>query len=84
MKLRPSAFDVTVVEPGNVKTDFTASRRTVEPAAGRSEYVAASTKAIRKMAQDEAKGVPSATIAVDSGQGAVGQASPSSSLSRFG
>ena len=39
-----------------MKTDFTASRRTVEPVAGRSEYVAASTKAIGKMAEDEAKG----------------------------
>ena len=62
-EVAPFNIEVTVVEPGNVKTDFTASRRTVEPA-GPSAYVAASTKAIGKMARDEAQGVPSASIAV--------------------
>jgi NAD(P)-dependent dehydrogenase (short-subunit alcohol dehydrogenase family) len=62
-EVAPFSIDVTIVEPGNVKTDFTASRRTVEPPTGKSEYVAASTKAIGKMAQDEAKGVPPADIA---------------------
>jgi len=63
-EVAPFNIEVTVVEPGNVKTDFTASRRMVEPVAGQSEYVAASTKAIGKMARDEAQGVPSASIAV--------------------
>jgi NAD(P)-dependent dehydrogenase (short-subunit alcohol dehydrogenase family) len=63
-EVAPFDIEVTVVEPGNVKTDFTVSRRRVEPAAGRSEYAAASTKAIGKMAHDEAKGVPPAKIAV--------------------
>ena len=62
-EVAPFSIDVTIVEPGNVKTDFTASRRTVEPPTGKSEYVAASTKAIGKMAHDEAKGVPPAAIA---------------------
>ena len=63
-EVAPFNIEVTLVEPGNVRTDFTASRRTVEPAAGQSEYVAASTKAIGKMAHDEAAGVPAANIAV--------------------
>ena len=63
-EVAPFGIAITVVEPGNVKTDFTASRRMVEPAAGQSEYADASTKAIAKMAHDEAEGVPSATIAV--------------------
>ena len=62
-EVAPFTIDVTVVEPGNVKTDFTASRRTVQPAAGHSAYVAASTRAIGKMARDEAKGVPPGDIA---------------------
>jgi NAD(P)-dependent dehydrogenase (short-subunit alcohol dehydrogenase family) len=62
-EVAPFGIAVTVVEPGNVKTDFTKSRRTVEPFDGQSAYVAASTKAIGKMARDEADGVPPATIA---------------------
>ena len=62
-EVAPFHIDVTIVEPGNVRTDFTASRRTVEPVDGQSAYVAASTKAIGKMARDEAKGVPPANIA---------------------
>jgi NAD(P)-dependent dehydrogenase (short-subunit alcohol dehydrogenase family) len=62
-EVAPFNIDVTVVEPGNVKTDFTASRRTVKPVDGQSDYVAASTKAIAKMARDEVKGVPPASIA---------------------
>jgi NAD(P)-dependent dehydrogenase (short-subunit alcohol dehydrogenase family) len=62
-EVAPFGITVTVVEPGNVKTDFTESRRTVEPFDGQSAYVAASTKAIGKMARDEANGVPPATIA---------------------
>ena len=62
-EVAPFNIDVTVVEPGNVKTDFTASRRTVAPVDGESDYAAASAKAIGKMARDEAKGVPPANIA---------------------
>ena len=62
-EVAPFNIAVTVVEPGNVKTEFTASRRTVEPADGRREYMAASSRAIGKMARDEAKGVPPADIA---------------------
>ncbi len=67
-EVAPFMIDVTLVEPGNVKTDFTASRRTVDPVAGRSEYAAASTKAIGKMAEDEAKGVAPSDIAATVGK----------------
>ena len=80
----PFNIDVTVVEPGNVKTDFTASRRTVAPVDGESDYAAASAKAIGKMARDEAKGVSPANIAATCGQGAGCQASPPAHLSRAG
>ena len=63
-EVAPFNIAVTIVEPGNVKTEFTVSRRTVEPAGGQSAYIAASTKAIGKMARDEANGVPSADVAV--------------------
>jgi NAD(P)-dependent dehydrogenase (short-subunit alcohol dehydrogenase family) len=61
-------IDVTIVEPGNVKTDFTTSRRTVESTTGTSEYGAALTKAIGKMAHDEMNGVPPADVAVAVGK----------------
>lgn len=60
----PFSIDVTIVEPGNVKTDFTASRRMAEPAAGQSAYVDSMTKAVGKMMHDETNGVPPADVAV--------------------
>jgi NAD(P)-dependent dehydrogenase (short-subunit alcohol dehydrogenase family) len=62
-EVAPFNIDVTVVEPGNVKTDFTASRRIVEPTTGASAYTDASARAIGKMAHDEARGVPPGDIA---------------------
>jgi NAD(P)-dependent dehydrogenase (short-subunit alcohol dehydrogenase family) len=63
-EVAPFNVDVTIVEPGNVKTDFTASRRTAEPTTGASEYGTALSKAIKKMAHDEMNGVPPADVAL--------------------
>ncbi len=54
---------VTLVEPGNVKTDFTASRRMARAAGGDPVYGAALAKAVSLMERDEANGVPAADVA---------------------
>jgi hypothetical protein len=54
---------VTLVQPGNVKTDFTASRRTAQAAGGDPVYDAARAKAVGLMERDEANGVPAADVA---------------------
>ncbi len=55
-EVAPFGIDVTLVEPGNVRTDFTASRRDA-PARSDSPYGPAVTKAITAMAADERHGV---------------------------
>jgi NAD(P)-dependent dehydrogenase (short-subunit alcohol dehydrogenase family) len=67
-EVAPYNIEVTIVEPGNVKTDFTANRRTVESTPGASDYAAALSKAIGKMARDEADGVPPAHVALAVGK----------------
>ena len=54
---------MTLVEPGNVKTDFTASRRMAQADGGDPVYGAALAKAVGLMERDEANGVPSADVA---------------------
>jgi NAD(P)-dependent dehydrogenase (short-subunit alcohol dehydrogenase family) len=60
-EVAPFGIDVTLVEPGNVATEFTARRRQVpatspvEP--GEIAYAAAAAKAIDTMAEDEVNGV---------------------------
>jgi short-subunit dehydrogenase len=55
-------IQVTLVEPGNVRTDFTASRRT--PAGAECPlYGPAFSKALGVMERDEANGVPAADVA---------------------
>jgi NAD(P)-dependent dehydrogenase (short-subunit alcohol dehydrogenase family) len=61
-EVAPFGVQVTLVQPGNVSTDFTASRRTAE-AAGDPVYGAALTKAVAVMENDEANGVPAAQVA---------------------
>jgi NAD(P)-dependent dehydrogenase (short-subunit alcohol dehydrogenase family) len=62
-EVEPFGIHVTLVEPGNVRTDFTASRRDVPVPEGDDAYAAAVTKAIDTMATDEANGVPSEAVA---------------------
>ena len=55
---------VTLVEPGNVRTDFTASRRIAAASGHDDAYGKALTKAVSVMERDESNGVPSADVAV--------------------
>jgi len=63
-EVAPLGVHVTLVQPGNVKTDFTASRRMARQVAdGDPVYGAATAKAVGLMERDEANGVPAADVA---------------------
>lgn len=57
-EVAPFGIHVTLVEPGNFRTDFTASRRDVVVPDGDDPYAAARAKAIHKMEEDEQRGAP--------------------------
>jgi NAD(P)-dependent dehydrogenase (short-subunit alcohol dehydrogenase family) len=57
-EVAPFGIQVTLVEPGNVRTDFTGSRRNVVPPEGDDPYAATVAKAVGLMERDEADGVP--------------------------
>jgi NAD(P)-dependent dehydrogenase (short-subunit alcohol dehydrogenase family) len=63
-EVAPFGIQVTLVEPGNISTDFTASRR---PAAGAGDgdslYGPAFTKALGVMERDEINGAPATAVA---------------------
>ncbi len=61
-EVAPFNISVTLVEPGNFKTDFTAARRKIDSAA-EDPYAAACEKAIRVMERDEQKGADPADVA---------------------
>lgn len=61
-EVAPFGIQVTMVEPGNIKTDFTSSRRDVEPPAD-DPYRAAVAKAIGTMIEDERNGAPPDDVA---------------------
>jgi NAD(P)-dependent dehydrogenase (short-subunit alcohol dehydrogenase family) len=65
-EVAPFGIDVTLVEPGNVRTDFTQSRREVGGAGDDDSdaYRPAAAKAVGTMSRDEANGVPPDTVAV--------------------
>jgi short-subunit dehydrogenase len=63
-EVAPFGVEVTLVEPGNVRTDFTASRKDVEAPEGSDPYAAAVGKAIGVMERDEANGVAPEAAAV--------------------
>ena len=56
-EVAPFGLEVTLVEPGNVRTGFTAARRDALPSGDSSAYAVAVTRAVGKMAEDEAGGV---------------------------
>lgn len=64
-EVAPFGIHVTLVEPGNVKTDFTASRKLAAAAAADADqaYQAALAKAVGLMERDEINGAPAADIA---------------------
>jgi NAD(P)-dependent dehydrogenase (short-subunit alcohol dehydrogenase family) len=62
-EVAPFGIEVTLVEPGNVRTGFTAARRDVLPAGGDSAYSGAVARAVGKMAEDEAGGVAPEKVA---------------------
>lgn len=62
-EVAPLGIHVTLVEPGNVRTDFTSSRRDVPVPEGVDAYEAARNKAIAKMVEDERSGVPADQVA---------------------
>jgi NAD(P)-dependent dehydrogenase (short-subunit alcohol dehydrogenase family) len=63
-EVAPFGIQVTLVQPGNVKTDFTSSRRDVAVPGGDDTYTAAARKAIGRMEKDEANGVAAKDVAV--------------------
>jgi NAD(P)-dependent dehydrogenase (short-subunit alcohol dehydrogenase family) len=63
-EVAPFGIHVTLVEPGNVRTDFTRSRREVESPAGEDTYREAVAKAVGLMERDEANGVEPGDVAL--------------------
>src|SRR6516165_10297723 len=61
-EVEPFGIHVTLVEPGNIHTDFTASRHTIGDDPG-AAYADAARKAITLMEKDEQNGVPPETAA---------------------
>ena len=73
-EVAPFGIQVTLVEPGNVRTDFTGSRRDVTGPEGDDPYRQAVDKAVGHMAEDEANGVPPDDVAAVVAAGPRGQA----------
>jgi NAD(P)-dependent dehydrogenase (short-subunit alcohol dehydrogenase family) len=62
-EVAPFGVHVSVVQPGNIATDFTASRQLAGGGAGADAYAAAMTKAVELMERDEANGAPPEVVA---------------------
>ncbi len=63
-EVAPFAVQVTLVQPGNIATDFTVNRRRAEPSSGDAAYAAAMTRAVTVMERDEASGAPADRVAM--------------------
>jgi NAD(P)-dependent dehydrogenase (short-subunit alcohol dehydrogenase family) len=61
-EVRPYGVKVTLIEPGNFRTEFTQSRRTVMVSGG-DPYAAARTKALDVMERDELSGADPSAVA---------------------
>jgi NAD(P)-dependent dehydrogenase (short-subunit alcohol dehydrogenase family) len=62
-EVAPFGVHVTLVQPGNIATDFTASRVLAKGGESEPAYAAAMTKAVSAMERDEAGGAPPAQVA---------------------
>jgi NAD(P)-dependent dehydrogenase (short-subunit alcohol dehydrogenase family) len=62
-EVAPFGIHVSLVEPGNVRTDFTSNRRDVPSSPGEETYSAAVAKAVGLMEKDEANGVDPGDVA---------------------
>jgi NAD(P)-dependent dehydrogenase (short-subunit alcohol dehydrogenase family) len=62
-EVSPFGVSVTLVQPGNVRTDFTAGRKMAAASGGEDLYHAALRKAVSVMERDEANGVPPERVA---------------------
>jgi NAD(P)-dependent dehydrogenase (short-subunit alcohol dehydrogenase family) len=62
-EVAPFGIEVTLVQPGNVRTDFTANRQMAAAARGESVYSAALAKAVGLMERDEINGAPAGDVA---------------------
>jgi NAD(P)-dependent dehydrogenase (short-subunit alcohol dehydrogenase family) len=63
-EVAPFAIQVTLVQPGNIATDFTANRRRADGRPGDAAYAAAMTRAVSVMERDEASGAPAGRVAI--------------------
>jgi NAD(P)-dependent dehydrogenase (short-subunit alcohol dehydrogenase family) len=62
-EVAPFGVHITLVQPGNIATDFTGSRQLAEGGEGDSAYAAAMTKAVSLMERDEANGAAPDVVA---------------------
>jgi NAD(P)-dependent dehydrogenase (short-subunit alcohol dehydrogenase family) len=62
-EVAPFGIDVTLVQPGNFRTDFTANRRMAAAAKGDNVYSAALARSVGLMERDEINGAPAGDVA---------------------
>ncbi len=61
-EVSPFGIDVTIIEPGNAVSDFTTSRRRLDPPPD-SPYATVNARAVETMERDERDGMPVARVA---------------------